>query len=472
MSKKGFAYARVSSEGQVENYSIETQLEQIRQYASGNDIEIVREFTENGITGATLNRPALNELRDNISQVDAVIFYDLDRMSRNLVNQIILKDELDKALVEVLFVKGGAVDKTPEGKMLFSMRGMFAEYELAKIGERTSRGRRQRVKNGLFLGGFSSRCYGYDCLDGKRVVNPETSKNVELIFQWFLEGLTLRGITVKLYSLGIQSPEGKPQWPIPTVFRLLRKRDYTGRAVLWGETLTQPTIISLEDFERVQTKLKRNKELSLRNGARNEYLLSGHIFCHKCGRRCIGSNKGNARYYTCSRGSQKVAVNPCPSKAIRADIEEAAWSKITEALRNPEAIRAGLEAVNDQDYEPELIALKARLKYYKSERGRLFDAFRITEDESTFKEKIKTIEESEKQASNRLAEIEGLITTAEQTPTYGDINKACDLVTLNTERLSFVDKRKVLEALRVKVYTGNTIRLEGVLPVVLQGSKV
>ena len=107
MTKRCFTYARVSSEGQIENYSIETQLQAIREYALQNGIDIVREFTENGVTGAKLNRPALNELRDNVSNVDTVIFFDPDRMSRNLVNQIILKDEFDKAGIELAFVKGG-----------------------------------------------------------------------------------------------------------------------------------------------------------------------------------------------------------------------------------------------------------------------------------------------------------------------------------------------------------------------------
>jgi len=159
-------------------------------------------------------------------------------------------------------------------------------------------------------------------------------------------------------------------------------------------------------------------------------------------------------------------VNPCKGKSIRADsLEEIVWLEVERALQNPEVILSGLEAVNDQDYEPELIALKARLRYYKAERRRLFDAFRINQDEDTFRDCIKQIEKDEESANKRYAEIEGLIKNADQAPTPEDISKACDLIAKNIERLIFEDRRKVLEALRVKVYTEDTFRIEGVLPI-------
>jgi hypothetical protein len=78
---------------------------------------------------------------------------------------------------------------------------------------------------------------------------------------------------------------------------------------------------------------------------------------------------------------------------------------------------------------------------------------------------MKVIEEGEKQASNRLAEIEGFIETANQTPTVEDINNTCNLISKNMERLTFEDRRKVLDALKLKVHTGDIITLEGVLPI-------
>ncbi|MFC2063291.1 recombinase family protein [Chloroflexota bacterium] len=98
---------------------------------------------------------------------------------------------IDNLDIEVAFYKGGIVGNTPEEKMLFNMRGVFAEYELTKIKERTSRGRRQRLKEGKFMGGASSNLYGYRYEDGQRHIVPDTGRIVKDIYNWFLLGDTL-----------------------------------------------------------------------------------------------------------------------------------------------------------------------------------------------------------------------------------------------------------------------------------------
>ena len=162
-------------------------------------------------------------------------------------------------------------------------------------------------------------------------------------------------------------------------------------------------------------------------------------------------------------------MNPCKGKPIRADaLEEIVWYQVEQTLSNPEMARFGLESVSDEDYEPELINLKARRQHLKHERSRLFDAFRLSVDEATFKVKMKEIEQDEAYIDKRYAEVEGFIQRAIQTPSQDDIKKACDLIAKNTERLDFEGRRRVLEALRVKVHTGRAIRIEGILPIVLQ----
>jgi len=366
--RNAFSYSRVSSESQVDNASLPTQREAIQKYADEHGITILREFVEEGVTGTTLDRPALTELRDKIGQVDTVIMLDPDRMGRKLINQIIVYEELEKAGVSIEFVKGGIVGNTPEEKMLFNMRGMFAEYELSKIRERTLRGRRQRAKNGLFVGGASGKLYGYDYIKGKREVNPETSKRVKLIYQLYLEGETISGVTARLHALGIPSPTGQPTWRRDTVFRILSNPAYTGKAEFMDITIDQPELVSVEDFEKVRARFARNRAISGRN-SKGTYLLTGYLFCSECGRRYMGSASAGVRYYVCPNGSRKKRLNPCKGKPIKADtLEEMVWYQIGQTLSNPEMAKFGLDSVSGEDYEPELINLRARREHYKHER--------------------------------------------------------------------------------------------------------
>ena len=138
----------------------------------------------------------------------------------------------------------------------------------------------------------------------------------------------MRAITVKLRGLGIKSPAGNECWHKKAIHTILSQRAYTGKAEFWGYELNQPEIISLSDFEKVQLKLQRNKELGKRN-AKHDYLLSGYIYCSECGRRYIGSVNHGTRYYHCPQSSWKQSLNPCGGKSQRAEsIETMVWLEI------------------------------------------------------------------------------------------------------------------------------------------------
>ena len=471
--KRCYSYSRVSSEQQVENYSIETQQESMRQYAKENDIEIVKEFIEAGVTGAILNRPALNELRDYISQEkpDVVLFFDPDRLSRDFINQVILKNEFDKLGIEVAFYKGGFVGKTPQEKLLFNMRGIISEYELSQLKERTIRGRRQRLKSGMFWGGNSAKLYGYQYKDGQRHIDPEQSKVVRDIFKWYLEGNTMLGITYRFYTLGVKSPSGQERWNNVTIYKVLSNRAYAGTAICAGVEISQPQLVSVKDFETVQARLRRNKELAKRN-AKLKYLLSGFLFCNYCHRRYTGSVHHGTRYYNCPNGSYKIRVNPCKGKSVRADsLEAVIWLEIEKALTSPELLLAGLEAINEEDYTPELEVIKTKLAHFSKEKRRCWRAYEVTGDLETFKEEIKEIDAQRNALEKRHREIEGLVEASEQRPNPSDIKTACDTIYNNLGNLQYEDRRLALEALKVKIYAGEPVRIEGALPIELTPSR-
>jgi len=453
----------------------------MRQYAKENDLEIVKEFIEAGVTGAILNRPALNELRDYISQEkpDVVLFFDPDRLSRDFINQVILKNEFDKLGIEVAFYKGGFVGKTPQEKLLFNMRGIISEYELSQLKERTARGKMARLKQGKLCGGAGSALYGYRYQvgsgvgEGIRYIDEKRAEIVRSIYTWFLEGETLNGMVRKLYTLDIPSPMGNRIWGRTSVFRILTNKSYTGKAIFSGIEIGQPQIIDEATFEQAQAKLKRNKELARRNRKR-QYLLSGYIKCGYCGRRYIGSlsgYKGSPRYY-CSGSYGKKPIPVCQGKTINANyIEGLVWGEVERALLNPDLLMTGLNSLERKDYSSELETVETKLSHMQKEKDRCWNAYLITGDEATFRSEIKVITNSIETLEKRCNEIQALIEASNNMPNVEDVKQACDLVFNNLVSLSFEEKRLCLEALGIRVYLGDTTRIEGALPIAFTPSR-
>src|SRR5262245_11291533 len=145
-------YARVSTTDQADRgYSLPTQIEacQAMAHQEGYTVPDTHIFVDD-YTGTTLNRPQFPQLRDLVRQrlVQAVFVYDLDRLARKLAHKLLLSEEFDQAGVALRIGTTPQEDKTPEGQAFSNMRGVFAEYERAKILERTARGRRGRAQAG------------------------------------------------------------------------------------------------------------------------------------------------------------------------------------------------------------------------------------------------------------------------------------------------------------------------------------
>lgn len=134
-------YTRVSTEEQAKSgYSLSEQIRACR--AKVRNASEVFEYIDEGVSGKFLDRPALTKLRNDVRDglIDRVICLDPDRLSRKLMNQLIISEELEKK-AKLVFVNGEYA-RTPEGMLFYQMRGAIAEFEKAKINERMSRGRR------------------------------------------------------------------------------------------------------------------------------------------------------------------------------------------------------------------------------------------------------------------------------------------------------------------------------------------
>ena len=196
-------YARVSTEDQGKGFSIPTQIEACQKLAEreGYMVPETHVLVDEGVSGTTMDRPHLRRLRDlvNTKAITAALIYDPDRLSRNLGHQLMLAEEFERANVKLLIVSY-PLEPGPEGWPFFQMRGALAEYERAKLLERTRRGKVGRIQAGYAWGSGAPFGYRYvgEPRKGRWDVDDEEASIVRRIFQLSLGGMSTRGIATQL----------------------------------------------------------------------------------------------------------------------------------------------------------------------------------------------------------------------------------------------------------------------------------
>ena len=147
-------YARVSTSHQQHEGTIESQRRSLQQHIQhqGRSLLPEHEYIDDGVSGARLDRPALDRLRDAArrGEFDAVVILSPDRLARNYAHQWLLIEEFEKLHTQLIFLQNPFGDR-PQGKLLTQMQGMIAEYERAQIAERTRRGRLEKARHGEFM---------------------------------------------------------------------------------------------------------------------------------------------------------------------------------------------------------------------------------------------------------------------------------------------------------------------------------
>ncbi len=146
-------YARVSTEAQEARGTIGSQLETLRAKVAAEGDDLVAEFVDDGFSGARLDRPGLDVLRDAAEQgaVEAVWCLSPDRLARSFAYQMLILDELSRLGVVVQFTDPPPIDNDPEARLLVQVQGVIAEYEKAKFAERERRGKLYRARAGEVL---------------------------------------------------------------------------------------------------------------------------------------------------------------------------------------------------------------------------------------------------------------------------------------------------------------------------------
>ncbi len=383
-------YARVSSARQKKDQTIGSQTAALRDRAGQLGAELPEEwvFEDEGHSGATLVRPALERLRDVVAGVgvDVVLCYSPDRLARKFAYQALLIEEFARAGTKVEFIKGPRGD-SPEDQLMVQFQGMFAEYEKAQLMERYRRGKAHRARAGSVnvLGGAP---FGYryvaktaDSGAGYEIVDHEAAIAAELFRRYADDGTSIADLTRWLTSQGVPTRTGKARWDRSVLWGMLRNPAYAGTAV-FGKTMVLqespglnrrarlegrstprasktvdrpreewieipvPAIVTAETFGRVQERLEDNKRYAARN-TKVPSLLQGLAACSACGygyyRTSARTTSRKIYYYRClgSDDYRYEGGRVCANKPVRADyLDTVVWDHITHLLADPALIRA------------------------------------------------------------------------------------------------------------------------------------
>lgn len=505
--KKAVTYSRVSTDEQTHGYSLQTQLAAMQKYCKDNGYEIAGEYKDD-YTGTKLDRPELNLLRDHLKRekIDAVIVYDIDRLARKTIYQMLIEDEVERTGARVIYVNGQYED-TDEGRLQKQIKASIAEYERAKILERSKRGKRGKAQSGFVLVG-SRPPYGYQVRSEPHKewldVCEQEARIVRLVFPWYLHGegknapYSIRGIGTRLREMQVPTrgdqqahvakKRGFAFWTDAMIRHILTNEAYTGT---WHFGKTQmvsdgneqsrkskskrglgkqvarpradwipveiPAIIDQPTFAQAQARLVLNREQSKRNTKR-EYLLGRRMRCAKCNYTIVAfTRRVNNQYYMCN--GHRAHINDCDLPVFRVDlVDNAIWQWVSETMQNPEKVISGLRGSQAETeransaLQERFAVIESRLTETEAQLAKLIDLYLTSDfpkelltERKTNLEKI--IEDLGKEREELAAHLNTTVITDEQVTL---IETYCAELREGLEGATFEDKRRYFDLLDVR----------------------
>jgi len=435
MDRQAALYARVSSEQQATAHTIASQLAALRERVAADGLTLRDDlsFVDEGYSGATLIRPALERLRDAVAagDVDRLYVHSPDRLARKYAYQALLLDEFQRAGVEVVFLNR-ALGQSPEDDLLLQVQGMVAEYERAKILERSRRGKRHGAHSGV-VNVLSGAPYGYRYItkhegsgQARYEILLEEARVVRQVFDWVgRERVSIGEVVRRLTQAQERTRTGKTVWDRSTVWGILKNPAYQGTAA-FGKTraadlrprlrtqrgrpaqprrarspidvpqeewigVPVPALVSEDLFAAVHEQLQENRQRARQGQRGTRYLLQGLICCALCGYAYYGkaispsAAKYHDRHYAYYRcvgsdahrfGGQRL----CHNKQIRTDLVDlAVWTQVRGLLEHPERLREEyqrrLEDPRHQEQRADLVTTQAQIRKLAQGIGRLIDSY-------------------------------------------------------------------------------------------------
>ena len=427
-------YARVSSDQQAEAQTVASQVAALRERVAAEGLALpdAMQFIDEGYSGATLIRPALERLRDVIAAraVDRLYIHSPDRLARKYAYQVLLVDEFRRAGVEVIFLNR-ALGQSPEDDLLLQVQGMIAEYERAKIIERHRRGKRHAAQAGV-VNVLSGAPYGYRYVTkyaggghARYEIVPDEASLVRQVFDWVgRDRQTIGEVCRRLTRAGEVTRTGKTVWDRSMVWGMLQNPAYIGTAA-FGKTRQEPlrprlraqrgralqprravstmdmppedwfsipvpALVDPEVFATVQAQLQENRRHARQSQRGALYLLQGFVQCQHCGYAYYGkrispsARKGKPRayaYYRCLGtdayrfGGERL----CQNTQVRTDLlDVAVWREVSTLLAHPERLaeeyRRRLHPESSPQ-SPALATVETHLGKLRQGLARLIDSY-------------------------------------------------------------------------------------------------
>jgi site-specific DNA recombinase len=369
-------YARVSTQRQEKEETIDAQISAVKERIISDQATLIIDgiYSDEGYSGSIMSRPALDRLiKDSqLSKFDAVYVYDYGRLSRDLTNLMLIKDDIEKKGATVLSLHERISGDEASDRFTLQIMGAVHEYEKKKISQRFHNGKMHKAKSGKLVGYNAPYGYRYNKETGLFYVYEPEAIVVRMMYEWVVkESMAPYGIIRRLHELGIMPQKEKREyWSKGPIDRILRNETYIGlhhfnksesviakftrstlkyrRQLKTGRRVRDrnewipfkvPIIINQETFDKAQEQLKLNAKFKPGN-RKYDYLLTGLLHC-PCGSRRNGDGPSTKKYYRCmSRHKNGDLVNTCKVGGLNVPLlDSMIWKKTKELLSDPSLIR-------------------------------------------------------------------------------------------------------------------------------------
>jgi site-specific DNA recombinase len=355
------------------------------------------EYSDGGYTGANIERPGVRKLLADIAtgQVDCVVVYKVDRLSRSLIDFARMMELFEKHGVCFVSVTQQFNTNTPLGRLTLNILLSFAQFEREIISERTRDKQVAARKKGKWTGGHILLGYDLDSRAGRLTVNAEEADQIREMFRLYLEGTSVLEIVQRFDRLGWRNKQwttqdGKLYGGSPLrrchIYKLLGNILYTGRVKVGDEIFVgeHEAIVDQQTFDLAQARLKQTAVTPGTPRTKTDALLRGLLYCSCCGSGMYAtysaSKERRYRYYLCYRSQQKLE-GYCTARSVSApSVEDAVVESIRRVGVHPDVLAETARVARQRLAEAlaglreELGATNARAKNLKSQLARARNA--------------------------------------------------------------------------------------------------
>ena len=514
-------YARVSTERQDLQQTIDSQVAILTAWVRQQAYRLADEhiYCDRGFSGARLDRPALDRLRDDAQAglFDVVAILTPDRLARKYAYQALILDELRRIGCRVVFVQHPVSDD-PNDQLLLQIQAAVAEYERAILGERFRRGKLHKAQAGRYVANVAAYGYRYvrkqDGADGHLVVDEAEAVLVRTLYAWLVdEQMTVRQITKRLNAGPCRPRNGRPAWSTSVVHHILSDPVYTGTAYAnryeyvpaikprrGDETraggpscrrlkppdewiaIPVPALIDQDLAERARAQLARNATLSFRHNTKHAYLLRCLLTCGSCGLAMFGTThpatprQAERRYYKCHGKDPIDSARDriCTRRTVTCtDLDDAIWGHVVALLQEPERLlaqfdhQARLATEGNEQERAETQRLAARLDRLGREDRRLVDAYQagvvtlaeLTERRQQIELRRRAIEEQREQQARLRRE------RAQAKAVLADLTAFCERVRGRLAEADFAERQAILQLLIERIIVhDDALEIRHVIP--------